>query len=89
MQDVGGIIDLGGWRREHEAVELRLERAVLALDEVMDGKERRDVPAWVVTEVFAIQGCISMDLLEEAAERAEKLVHRWKRLAARRGAEGG
>ena len=66
-------------------MELRLERAVLALDEAMEGKDRRDVPAWVVTEVFAVQGCISMDLLEEAAERAERLVERWNRLLAKRG----
>ena len=78
------VVDLDGWRREHEPEELRLERAVMAVDACFEGRERSDVPEWAITEVFAIQGCISMDLLEDAAERAEKLVRRWRRHDRRR-----
>jgi hypothetical protein len=86
---VGSIIDLAGWRQEHEPEVLRLERAVQRLDEALADREREDVPPWVVTEVLAIQGCISMDLVDEAADRAERLVRRWERLQRKRSREQG
>lgn len=81
---MGSIVDLAGWREEHEPDVLRLERAVQRLDETFAGYERGDVPAWLVTEVLAIQGCLSMDLVDEAADRAERVVERWNRRSRRR-----
>jgi hypothetical protein len=66
---MGSIVDLAGWRQEHEPEVLRLEAAVQRLDAAFDGYDRDEVPAAIVTEVLAIQGCISMDLLEEAEEK--------------------
>jgi hypothetical protein len=82
---MGSIVDLAGWREEHEPELLRLERAVQSLDETFAGYDREDVPAWLVTEVLAIQGCISMELVSEAADRAERLVERWRRRASGEG----
>lgn len=76
---MGTVIDLTEWRREREPLELRLERAVQRLDQTLEGAARESAPRWLVTEVLAIQGCISMDLLEEAAERAERVADAWRR----------
>lgn len=81
---MGTIVELAGWRDEHEPEVLRLERAVQQLDAAFEGYDRGEVPASLVTEVLAIQGCISMDLLVEAAERAERLTKRWRRHRGRR-----
>ncbi len=84
---MGTVIDLAAWRNEHEPEMLRLERAVSRLDRALAGVDRARAPAWLVTGVLAIQGCISMDLLAEAASRTERLVERWSRhLAGRRDA---
>jgi len=73
---MAAVVDLRGWRQEHEPVELRLEQAVMRLDALMEGRERSELPPWAVTEVLAIQGCISLEMLEEAADRTERLVRR-------------
>jgi len=79
------VVDLRGWRQEHEPLELRLERAVMRLDALMEGRERSELAPWVVTEVLAIQGCISLEMLEEAADRTERVV---RRLRKKGGSEG-
>lgn len=77
------VVDLVAWREDREPGMARLERAVAELDEVVRGR-RRGVPDWAVTEILAIQGCISLDLLEDAAERAELLAGRLRRWRARK-----
>jgi hypothetical protein len=87
---VDTVIDLAAWRRDRRSVdpqEDRLQRAVDRLDEVLTerGEDRR--PPWLVTELLAVQGCLSMGLTEEAAWRVERLVmrvERFSRPAARR-----
>ncbi|MGH2724354.1 MAG: hypothetical protein ACRDI0_08830 [Actinomycetota bacterium] len=87
------VVELERWRREraagaHAATAAqgeRLERAVERLDRLLAelGWHRR-APSWVVTELLAIQGAVSMGLTEEAAIRAETLAARSARRRARR-----
>ncbi len=87
---VDTVIDLEAWRLDRSGVdpqEDRLRRAVDRLDQVLTerGEDRR--PPWLVTELLAVQGCLSMGLTEEAAWRVERLVmrvERFSRPAARR-----
>ena len=87
---VDTVIDLEAWRLDRSGVdpqEDRLRRAVARLDQVLTerGEDRR--PPWLVTELLAVQGCLSMGLTEEAAWRVERLVmrvERFSRPAARR-----
>lgn len=76
---MAAVVDLRGWREEHEPLELRLERAVMRLDALLEGRERAELPRWIVTEVLAIQGCISLEMLEEAADRSERLGRRLRK----------
>lgn len=76
---MAAVVDLRGWREENEPLELRLERAVMRLDALIEGRERSGLPPWVVTEVLAIQGCISLEMLEEAADRSERVVRRLRK----------
>lgn len=76
---MAAVVDLRGWREENEPLELRLERAVMRLDALIEGRERSELPPWVVTEVLAIQGCISLEMLEEAADRSERVVRRLRK----------
>ena len=78
------VIDLAAWRRDRRSVdpqEDRLQRAVDRLDEVLTerGEDRR--PPWLVTELLAVQGCLSIGLTEEAAWRVERLVMRVERFS--------
>ncbi len=78
------VIDLATWRRDRGRVdpqEDRLQRAVDRLDEVLAerGQDRR--PPWLVTELLAVQGCLSIGLTEEAAWRVERLVMRVERFS--------
>lgn len=81
---VDTVIDLATWRRDRGRVdpqEDRLQRAVDRLDEVLAerGQDRR--PPWLVTELLAVQGCLSIGLTEEAAWRVERLVMRVERFS--------
>jgi hypothetical protein len=87
------VVELERWRRERaaggraaaSAQEERLERAVSLLDRLLaDLGWNRRAPSWVVTELLAIQGAVSMGLTEEAALRAETLAARSERRRARR-----
>ena len=78
------IVELSEWRDRREPSLARLERAVDRLDEALSGMARAEAPPWLVTEVFAIQGCISMELAEEATERTERLLVRWRRYERRK-----
>jgi hypothetical protein len=97
MLAMDGVIDLAEWRSRRDALEedpdegarfaselARLERAVDRVYEVVGaGTEahRRLVPS-VETELLAILGELTIDLVGDAAVRAEKLA---ARLAAQKG----
>ena len=81
---VDTVIDLEAWRLDRGGIdprEDRLRRAVDRLDQVLTerGEDRR--PPWLVTELLAVQGCLSMGLTEEAAWRVERLVMRVERFS--------
>jgi hypothetical protein len=96
MCDMDAVIDLAQWRSDREAqqpvgeavddqVDLaRLERAVERVHELVGAATDHGghlVPS-VETELLAILGELTIDLVGEAAARAERLA---ARLAARRG----
>jgi len=81
---MGSVVEMAEWRDRPDSSVARLERAVARLDAALEGKARSEAPAWLVTEVFAIQGCISMELANEAAERTERALERWRRHERRR-----
>jgi hypothetical protein len=78
---MAGVIDLAAWRRAHGGPgEQRLDRAIARLEEVLAATDWERPPAWLVTELLAIQGCLSVEMLEEAAWRAERLALRAERI---------
>ncbi|MGH2676206.1 MAG: hypothetical protein ACRDH1_12440, partial [Actinomycetota bacterium] len=54
-------------------------RAVDRLEEVLTERGEDHPPLWLVTELLAVQGCLSIGLTEEAAWRVERLVMRAER----------
>jgi hypothetical protein len=79
---VEGVIDLTVWRQERDGAdpeEDRLQRAVDRLEEVLTERGEDHPPPWLVTELLAVQGCLSIGLTEEAAWRVERLVMRAER----------
>jgi hypothetical protein len=84
---VHGVIDLEAWRRQHaDPGDHRLAGALDRLDAVLRGPGWDRPPPWVVTELLAVQGCLSLGLDDEAAWRIEKLVQRAERIRPRAGA---
>jgi hypothetical protein len=81
------VVDLERWRRERRGSgpACRLDAAVSRLERVLAdrGWERR-APGWVMTELLAIQGAVSLGMTEEAAARAESLADRSTPRRARR-----
>jgi hypothetical protein len=82
------VIRLEEWRRGHTATapgDARLEEAVDRLDAVLDdrGWRSESAPQWVVTELLAIQGCVSMEMTDAAVYRIERLIQRSERARAR------
>jgi hypothetical protein len=78
------VIDLAAWRRERtdaDPEEDRLQRAVDRLEEVLGDRGEDHPPPWLVTELLAVQGCLSIGLTEEAAWRVERLVMRAERFS--------
>jgi hypothetical protein len=83
---MAGVIDLAAWRAGHgegTVDEARLEGAVDRLDRLIAEQRWSQPPPWLVTELLAIQGCISMGLTGEAASRAERLIARTERMLER------
>ena len=81
---VDTVIDLAAWRRDRGSVdpqEDRLQRAVDRLDEVLTERGEDHRPPWLVTELLAVQGCLSIGLTDEAAWRVERLVMRVERFS--------
>jgi hypothetical protein len=97
MLHMDGVVDLAEWRSRRQALDpepdegpslasdlARLERAVDRVHELVGaGTDARGrlVPS-LETELLAILGELTIDLVGEAATRAERLA---TRLAARRG----
>jgi hypothetical protein len=86
------VIQLDEWRRrrrggETDPDEGRLASAVERLDRLLAdrGWDRQPAPAWLLTDLLAIQGCIAMGLTGEAALRVERLIERSERRTARGG----
>ena len=78
------VIDLAAWRRDRgtaDPQEDRLRRAVDRLDQVLVERGEDHRPPWLVTELLAVQGCLSIGLTEEAAWRVERLVMRVERFS--------
>lgn len=75
------VIDLQAWRRDHASglEEERLGRAVERLDRLLAERGDAPSPPWLVTELLAVQGCLSMGLVEDAAWRIERLLQRAER----------
>jgi hypothetical protein len=81
---VDTVIDLAGWRRDRGGVdpqEDRLRRGVDRLEQVLTERGEDHRPPWLVTELLAVQGCLSIGLTEEAAWRVERLVMRVERFS--------
>jgi hypothetical protein len=83
---MAGVIDLAAWRREHDTGEVhdaRLGEAVDRLDELLTEELWQEPPAWLVTELMAVQGCVSMGLFADAHWRIERLIQRAERISVR------
>ena len=88
MGDIASVVALEAWRRRRDASgpgEERLDRAVERLERVLVARGwDRLAPDWVLTELLAIQGCLSLGLLPAAVLRAERLAERAEPRRARR-----
>ena len=77
------VVRLEEWRRRRGDApgEDRLSAAVERLDRLLAerGWDRQPAPAWLLTDLLAIQGCIAMGLTQEAAHRVERLIERSER----------
>jgi hypothetical protein len=85
---MGTVISIQDWRteRRREDPAERLEAAVESLDDVLQaGPGGRVGDADVERELLAITGAVSLGMLEEAADRAERLRERLLRRARRGG----
>ena len=84
MEGKAQVIDLAGWRRDHgegqDEEHERLAAAIDHLDRALSKLGSTETPAWLVTELLAVQGCLSLGLAEDAAWRIEKLAQRTERL---------
>lgn len=76
------VIDLSRWREQHQDAAPagldRLEEAVARLEPLMAAalSARRRLASGIQTEVLAIIGALAMDLVDEAADRADRLASR-------------
>jgi hypothetical protein len=74
LEAMGTLVQLDDWRESEEPEEARLERAVGRLERLLGSRPGRDAPDWLRTEVLAIQGCLALGFVGDAAERTERLV---------------
>lgn len=74
LKCMGNLVQLDDWRDRGEPEEARLERAVERLERLLGKGERRNAPEWLRTEVLAIQGCLALGFVGDAAERTERLI---------------
>lgn len=71
---MGDLVQLENWRERREPEEVRLERAVSRLEGLLGKRQAREAPEWLRTEVLAIQGCLALGFVGDAAVRTEQLV---------------
>jgi hypothetical protein len=71
---MGTLVQLDDWRERREPEEARLEHAVERLERLLGKRPGRDAPEWLRTEVLAIQGCLALGFVGDAAARTEQLV---------------
>ena len=82
MLGMDTVVDLLQWRRSRRAEGVdeveRLERAIEHLDSVASAslEGAGSLEPWVETELLAILGALSADMLSDAALRAERLAGR-------------
>jgi hypothetical protein len=83
-QENAQVIDLAGWRHQHgagdDAEHERLADAVDRLERAIGDRGWDAPPPWLVTELLAVQGCLSLGLPGDAAWRIERLAQRTERL---------
>lgn len=86
MEGKAQVIDLAGWRHQHggedDEEHRRLADAVDRLDRALADRGWDEPPTWLVTELLAVQGCLSLGFAGDAAWRIEKLAQRTERLRA-------
>jgi hypothetical protein len=85
---MGSVISIEAWRQERQADDPseRLEQAVFELDGVLQGlPPKRLADPLVERELLAITGAVSVGLLDDAADRAERLTDRLMQLARKGG----
>ncbi len=82
-QSMGRVIDLEAFRRAREQDPVaRLERATRRLDRLLVEGNSRIAPR-VEQELLAITGAVTAGLMEDAADRAERLAERLEHPSAR------
>jgi hypothetical protein len=78
------VVDLAGWRRDHgdadDEEHRRLADAVDRLEQALADRGWDQPPAWLVTELLAVQGCLFLGMSADAAWRIERLAQRTERL---------
>jgi hypothetical protein len=82
-QETAQVIDLAGWRHQHgdgDEEHARLADAVDRLERAIEDRGWDTPPPWLVTELLAVQGCLSLGLPGDAAWRIERLAQRTERL---------
>ena len=83
---MGTVISLEAWRQDRDDPSDRLESAVAELDELLAGlPARRLADPDIERELLAITGAVSVGLLDDAADRAERLTDRLTRRARKGG----
>ena len=82
----GTVVSLEDWRRARVDPAEHLERAVEALDQVLGTLPPRRLSAPdIERELLAITGAVSIGLIDDAADRADRLRERLLRQARREG----
>jgi hypothetical protein len=76
---MGSVVHLDEWRGRPEGDDARLERAVERLERLLGQRVRRSAPEWLRTGVLAIQGCMALGMIGDAADRTEQLVEQVER----------
>ena len=85
IEEKAQVIDLAGWRHQHgdgdDEEHERLADAVDRLERAIGDRGWDTPPPWLVTELLAVQGCLSLGLPGDAAWRIERLAQRTERLS--------
>jgi hypothetical protein len=86
VRGMSSVISIEEWRKRRQDPSERLEVAVEALDHVLRTLPRRRLSEPdIERELLAITGAVSIGLLDEASDRAERLQDRLTQRARRGG----